>query len=72
MYVPSLVEQIHNGKTGAINLKGFAVGNGIIGHADTFPGMNSIHYEMLHSASYHIVFPAGHGTALRCTADLMD
>ena len=54
MYVPSLVEQIHNGKTGSINLKGFAVGNGIIGHADTFPGMNSIHYEMLHSASFQI------------------
>ena len=51
MYVPSLVEQIHNGKAGAVNLKGFAVGNGIIGHADTFPGQNSIHYEMLHSAS---------------------
>ena len=41
MYVPSLVEQIHT--HGSVNLKGFAVGNGIIGHADTFPGANGIH-----------------------------
>ena len=47
MYVPSLVEQIHT--HGSVNLKGFAVGNGIIGHADTFPGANGIHYEMLHN-----------------------
>ena len=43
------IRQVHNGKPGAINLKGFAVGNGIIGHADMFPGQSSIHYEMLHS-----------------------
>jgi cathepsin A (carboxypeptidase C) len=51
MYVPSLVEQIHNGN-GMVPLKGFAVGNGIIGHGDTFPNENGIHYEMLHNHAF--------------------
>jgi hypothetical protein len=51
MYVPSLVEQIQNGN-GLVPLKGFAVGNGIIGHQDSFPGANGIHYEMLHNHAF--------------------
>ena len=50
MYVPTLVEQIHSrpaGKAG-IELKGFAVGNGIIGHRDSFPGAAGSHYAFLH------------------------
>lgn len=51
MYVPTLVEQIHH-HGNQVNLKGFAVGNGIIGHQDSFPGAGGIHYEFLHNKAF--------------------
>lgn len=49
-YVPTLVEQID--KHGGINLKGFMVGNGIIGHRDTFPGASRVYHEFLHVKAF--------------------
>lgn len=50
MYVPTLVEQIYN-KSG-VNLKGFAVGNGVIGHEDTYPGADAVRLAFLHNSRF--------------------
>ena len=50
MYVPTLVEQIYN-KSG-VNLKGFAVGNGVIGHQDTYPGVDAVRLAFLHNSRF--------------------
>eukprot|EP00754_Rhynchopus_humris_P035152 Rhum_TRINITY_DN16719_c0_g1::Rhum_TRINITY_DN16719_c0_g1_i1::g.164193::m.164193/K16296/SCPL-I; serine carboxypeptidase-like clade I len=46
MYAPTLVEQIHN--RGNVNLKGFLIGNGVIGHQDEYPGKAGDAVKFLH------------------------
>ena len=35
-----------------LGLKGFMVGNGIIGHRDSFPGANKVYPEFLHNKAF--------------------
>ena len=52
MYVPTLVEQIYNHSDSPVNLKGFAVGNGVIGHEDTYPGSEAVDVSFLHNSRF--------------------
>lgn len=50
MYVPTIVEQVH--KKGGVNLKGFAIGNGVIGHRDSYPGQDGDGTKFLHASRF--------------------
>ena len=52
MYVPTLVEQIYNHSDSPVNLKGFAVGNGVIGHEDKYPGSEAVDVSFLHNSRF--------------------
>lgn len=51
MYVPTIVEQIHN-RGEVKNLKGFAIGNGVIGHHDDYPGSAGSRAKFLHNKAF--------------------
>eukprot|EP01060_Flectonema_neradi_P029148 TRINITY_DN395_c4_g1_i1.p1 TRINITY_DN395_c4_g1~~TRINITY_DN395_c4_g1_i1.p1 ORF type:complete len:473 (+),score=95.79 TRINITY_DN395_c4_g1_i1:39-1421(+) len=52
MYVPTLVEEIYKHQDEVPNLKGFAIGNGIVGHKDTFPGEAGTKAKFFHGKSF--------------------